>query len=156
MPTITYLRFWCSKCQDFTLHNMGNNKDCRICGTVTESYKLSEVPEDKLKQQRARYIESNNPVNYYMSAIKGTLLKDIYLDLTKSEPEIKIIEDDAGQKEISERRNRAYNERLKKHNDLKEEYKKFKGIGRNDLCACGSNVKYKNCCLKKFQENNIV
>ncbi len=23
-----------------------------------------------------------------------------------------------------------------------------KKIGRNDLCPCGSNKKYKNCCLK--------
>ncbi len=25
-------------------------------------------------------------------------------------------------------------------------------IGRNQKCQCGSNLKYKNCCLKKIQE----
>lgn len=29
--------------------------------------------------------------------------------------------------------------------DVNEE---FKGLGRNDLCVCNSNKKYKNCCLK--------
>ena len=25
-------------------------------------------------------------------------------------------------------------------------------IGRNELCPCGSRIKYKFCCLKKVQE----
>lgn len=31
--------------------------------------------------------------------------------------------------------------------------REFKKVGRNDLCACGSGKKYKNCCLKtgKFE-----
>lgn len=27
-----------------------------------------------------------------------------------------------------------------------------KKVGRNDLCPCGSGKKYKNCCMKKEQE----
>lgn len=25
---------------------------------------------------------------------------------------------------------------------------KFRHVGRNDKCPCGSNLKYKKCCLK--------
>lgn len=28
-------------------------------------------------------------------------------------------------------------------------------IGRNDLCPCGSGKKYKQCCLKKIQSNDV-
>jgi hypothetical protein len=30
---------------------------------------------------------------------------------------------------------------------------KEKKIGRNDKCICGSNIKYKKCCLVKEMEN---
>ena len=31
-------------------------------------------------------------------------------------------------------------------------------VGRNEMCICGKNIKYKNCCLKKggFATNEIV
>lgn len=29
-------------------------------------------------------------------------------------------------------------------------------IGRNDLCYCGSGKKYKNCCMKKVQEELLI
>ncbi len=29
-------------------------------------------------------------------------------------------------------------------------------IGRNDPCPCGSGLKYKNCCLRKFSAGNVV
>ena len=28
-------------------------------------------------------------------------------------------------------------------------------IGRNDLCPCGSEKKYKKCCLEKDEKDNI-
>ena len=31
---------------------------------------------------------------------------------------------------------------------LKEERLKFKDVGRNDICLCGSGKKYKKCCGK--------
>ncbi|WP_195381855.1 YecA family protein [Clostridium perfringens] len=34
---------------------------------------------------------------------------------------------------------------------LKEEYKQ---LGRNDLCLCGSNKKYKNCCMKNGNDKH--
>ncbi|HEC65196.1 MAG TPA: hypothetical protein ENI23_07880 [bacterium] len=32
---------------------------------------------------------------------------------------------------------------------IKRSYEKLK---RNSICPCGSNMKYKNCCLKKIQD----
>ena len=29
-------------------------------------------------------------------------------------------------------------------------------IGRNDLCPCGSKIKYKKCCMEKDQAAGIV
>ena len=52
MPQITYNRFWCTQCQDYTLQHAGEDG---ACGTVTKEYKLSDVPEDKITAQRARY-----------------------------------------------------------------------------------------------------
>src|SRR5690625_2048692 len=31
-----------------------------------------------------------------------------------------------------------------------------KKVGRNDLCPCGSGKKYKNCCMKKKQEQTTA
>ena len=28
-------------------------------------------------------------------------------------------------------------------------------IGRNELCPCGSKIKFKHCCLKKVQQPNV-
>ena len=46
------------------------------------------------------------------------------------------------------------------NNKLEMKNGKKSKLGRNDLCHCGSNKKYKNCCLKKDQEeerlNNLL
>jgi len=34
--------------------------------------------------------------------------------------------------------------------------KKLKHLGRNDLCGCGSNKKYKKCCIRKFDHLNLI
>ena len=55
MPTIEYSRFWCSQCQEFTIQHRGEEGSCTICGTITKEYKLSEVPIEKIQEQRKRY-----------------------------------------------------------------------------------------------------
>lgn len=39
-----------------------------------------------------------------------------------------------------------------KEKPMVREYK----IGRNDKCPCGSEIKYKNCCLNKGKFENYV
>ena len=56
------------------------------------------------------------------------------------------------------------NDQIKKLEILAQQYKKahtqkvreYKKIGRNDPCPCGSNLKYKNCCLKSGKYEQIV
>ena len=39
---------------------------------------------------------------------------------------------------------------------LKKIIPKYKNIGRNEICPCGSGMKYKKCCLRKKQEINHI
>jgi predicted nucleic acid-binding Zn-ribbon protein len=157
MPTITYHRFWCSKCQEFTLHHTHGEKGCRDCGTVTESYIPKDIPREKLLEQRERYKNSTSKRNVFDTYLKfvqpgGNGLRDI---LSEEWPKPEIIEDDAGQKLIDERiaeeKEKKWQEQREEEKRLKEEAKKFKGLGRNDKCACGSGKKYKHCCITKYQ-----
>jgi hypothetical protein len=45
---------------------------------------------------------------------------------------------------------KSYTQRefLELFHQYKDYLEKFQGIGRNDLCGCGSGKKYKKCCLK--------
>lgn len=151
MPTRSYIRFWCSKCQEFTIQNVGEEGACTICGTITKTYKLSEVSEEKLIAQRERY---NNKRKSYILKQLSTYVKPSsasYNFFDEVGSNVDIVEDDAGQKDIDEINRKEREERLKAKQELKEEYQLFyKKLGRNDKCACGSGNKYKNCCLSKF------
>jgi hypothetical protein len=48
----------------------------------------------------------------------------------------------------------AYPHSLWGHPELIEKNRSVK-IGRNDLCPCGSGIKYKNCCRNLKMEMNI-
>lgn len=37
-----------------------------------------------------------------------------------------------------------------------QKVREHKKIGRNDLCPCGSGLKYKNCCLKTGKYEAII
>src|SRR5437660_513250 len=78
-PQPTRLRTWCTTCQDWALHQWSTvesdhsvlttseSKDevtqivkndvavCNDCNSITTSYKFADIPEVKLKEQRARY-----------------------------------------------------------------------------------------------------
>lgn len=153
MPTKTYVRFWCSECKEFTLQEP-NGGPCKECGTVTTSYKLSEVPEEKLVEQRARYNKSqyNSVLNVYGRMLLGSgnihSAFDIFSEVGSN---IDVREDDAGQLGIDEARKLKWEERKAERKRLEEEYQKFKGTGRNDSCPCGSGIKYKKCCQSKYK-----
>lgn len=144
MNTKNLIRFWCHKCQDFTVQELKGK--CLTCETINESYKFSDVPMDKLETQRSRYraAEEKNVISAFLILSNP----DSYSSSNKST----IIEDDAGQKEIDDAKRKKREEWKKEQEAKRVEYLKFKGTNRNDSCPCGSNKKYKHCCLDKFSE----
>ena len=48
---------------------------------------------------------------------------------------------------------KAKQERNEMINDYNQNYSK---LNRNDKCSCGSNKKFKVCCLPKFKEKGIA
>lgn len=150
MPTKELIRFWCKECKDYTVQH--KDGPCLKCGTITESYCLSEVPEEKIRQQRERYKNQRGASFLDSYLIFDLAVHGLPLDsLTPLfEEKTKIIESDAGQRAIDEERQAYYRKRQEEREKLREEYKKFKGIGRNQTCPCGSGKKYKHCCLDRF------
>lgn len=149
MPSRIYHRFWCSSCNDFTLHGHGVDSACHDCGTVTKEYNLSEVPLDKLLAQRERYKRKRREsvLNMFNAPIG-------LFDRTHS---YEIIETDAGQKEIDDVREKQLKKLREERDALVEEYNLFyRNTGRNDACPCGKvdnngkPLKYKKCCLTRF------
>lgn len=157
MPTKQQLiRFWCSKCQEFTVHQ---GDSCLTCGTVTNEYLLSDVPIEKLEAQRERYKrmkQRNSPLNAYLnilgcgSILHGNGIPDSFNKSVEEANQENIIETDAGQKTIDKKRTERLEKLREERRAREEEYLKFKGTGRNDLCPCGSGKKYKTCCQPRF------
>lgn len=148
MPTKQLVRYWCHKCQEFTIQEMEGT--CLTCDTINESYKLSDVPKEKLEAQRERYKASrlHNIYNPYISLLNADSLNAS----VEYDNRTTIIEADAGQKAIDEAKRKKREEWQKEREWRKEEYLKFKGTNRNDLCPCGSKKKYKHCCLNRFSD----
>lgn len=46
--------------------------------------------------------------------------------------------------------------RLLAYQNHKPSVRENKKIGRNDPCPCGSNLKFKNCCMNKKDWNKLV
>lgn len=151
MPTKALIRFWCKECKDYTVQH--KDGPCLKCGTATESYCLSEVPEEKIRQQRERYKNQRGA-----SFLNSYLIFDLAmhgLPMHSFNPlfegATRLVESDAGQKEIDEAYKKAIEERIEARRKLEEEFLTYKGTGRNDKCPCGSGKKYKQCHLDKFR-----
>ena len=145
MPTITYYRFWCAKCQEYTLHL---NQKCIECDSLNESYKLIDVPNEKIAEQRKRYKKAEmDKLSSILSMSRSNMLNELFDESPKTE----IIECDAGQKKLDEiaaqKREKAHQEYLEKKKIYKEH---FQHLNRNDKCGCGSGLKYKKCCWAKY------
>ena len=154
MPIIIYYRFWCNTCKDFTLHHTNGDKCCKICGNITETYKESEIPIEKIQMQRERYKKYESEHNG-IGAFFKILAHERPFAFSEIYPNIEIIEDDAGQKRIDEAREQKIKKQLaeirlerEKRQDIKN---KARGLSRNDICFCGSGLKFKKCCLIKIQ-----
>lgn len=172
MPTLHRYRVWCKKCDNFTLHtrdefktpvNPEDNKlVCKTCNTVYSDIMLKDIPRDKLLEQRKRYSESQgNMFNSYLNL--GSLFKtpeqrqleEMVHMFSPPGSDIEIHESDAGQKEIDkiegEKRKKEWEERKRIREAQEAEAAKYAKLGRNDICACGSGIKYKKCCLRKIE-----
>jgi hypothetical protein len=155
MPTRTLYRTWCTTCQDWELFEFDwfhreiedNGKTCRTCNNPLESgTKIGDIPKEKLAEQRLRY------KNYKKRQFQQTM--NIFSmigmggnGMFNDFPQTDIIENDAGQEAIDTERRRIEKEERDNENQRQAELKaKFRGIGRNELCRCGSGKKYKKCC----------
>lgn len=164
-----YVMTWCDICYDWKLHKPSKDLDdktisCIDCRTIYEGYVLEEIPKEKIEEQRKRYLDD-----------KHSNLADLYYNILTNcfngingIDDIRIIHDDAGYKAHKEK------EKLNKIEEMKMITSYFfkvpKNIQRNDLCHCGSNIKYKKCCREKdidikrkimknyrfCKENNII
>jgi hypothetical protein len=162
MPTRDYKRIWCKKCKDWTLHGQHypNWEDwfCQKCETAHVKTPLSEIPPKKILEQRKRYKEWKK--HDFERLFNGLISfgTDPFINMF-SEPgsDVRIMESDAGQAELDkqERERKAEERRLHEEEKAKvrEEILKYRKIGRNDLCLCGSGLKYKKCCLTRIQKD---
>ena len=163
MPTTIYHRTWCKRCLDFTLHLWTKIDDsktliCKDCKQEENGYSFNEVPEEKLLEQRERYKKSKfsqleKITNMYLNS-NSSLFNDM---MKEPGNDIKIIECDAGQKYIDNKRHEAYEKAKQERNEMINDYNQnYSKLNRNDKCSCGSNKKFKVCCLPKFKEKGIA
>lgn len=159
MPTINYHRTWCKTCNDWTLHHSGFGSDtssCKVCKTEWTEITLGEIPKEKIIEQRERYNEGKKKSGGVLGSYFAAAFGDSGgLDMRPPGSDVKITEEDAGQKAINDAREKRIHEQWKRdkqaREELKEEYTFYSSLGRNDICLCGSGKKYKKCCLKKFE-----
>lgn len=159
--TNQYLRTYCKTCKDFVFHiekirfpdkDAQQQDDLTMkqtvyyvheeCGTEFTPYTLSEVDDEKIKQQRQRYKE------FRRSNFRKTLNLFAVMGLGFNMPDLKegkYFESDAGLQLVEERLREAIR---KKKEEQQAELLKFKDVGRNERCLCGSGKKYKHCCLQ--------
>ncbi len=159
MPTRTYIRFWCTKCNDFTLYKTCDDKSCKECGTVINEYNTADVPAEKIMQQRKRYSESKgNFMDVYLKALNP--MQQFEEVFSENIGKVEIIEDDAGQKSIDDKRQKETlreieQQRIERQNQRAEAARHAK-LGRNDICICGSKKKYKHCCMQRIQSYKLL
>jgi len=155
MPTITYHRFWCKHCNDWTLFHRASFSDttmnCNVCNYPQERVMSSDIPREKILEQRKRYKESETK-SLFSSGLIGAFFNPRPDNLfSEKYPEPEIVEHDAGQKAIDkegrERRMKEYEHEKKEQAELQA---KFGNLRRNDKCGCGSGKKFKKCCQLKM------
>lgn len=157
MPTTIKYRLWCTSCNDWQLFIdklMESPKVYRCQECKSEHIEIANdlIPDDKIQEQRDRYKKS--AINYIGSRYLLSGLHGGLFNLPVGS-DIRIIETDAGQKEIDDEKHRININKRELENEQKrillQEQEKYADLGRNDKCICGSNKKYKKCCLLKFR-----
>ncbi len=149
MPTPkTKHRTYCKTCEEFTIHNA--DLVCETCNTEFTSYFPSDVDKVLAEQQRKRYSKqkADDILGLYGAFMQGNGIQAI-LDLEQT----KIIECDAGQKEIDRVKKEQIEEVKRKGQEILDDYNSnYKKLNRNDKCSCGSGKKFKQCHLVYFKQ----
>ena len=164
MPTRTFYRQWCQKCQDWELFHAVSYEDktivCTVCKTPHAKTLLKEIPEEKLIEQRERFKAKRkagykNMLNELMMDQESRNILEMVHMFSPPGYDDEIIEGDAGQKAIdeiyAERRRKEIEEREAKKQEAKVECAIYGNTRRNDECACGSHKKYKKCCMDRIE-----
>lgn len=159
MPTTVKYRLWCHNCNDWQLFldkimETPTVYRCQECKCEHTEIDNELIPGDKLKEQRERYKKSqNNSMNYIgarylLGGFGGGFSMPVGSD-------VRIIEADAGQKEIDDEIEKINLQKRELENEQNrvflQQQKKYAHLCRNDICLCGSGKKYKKCCLTKFK-----
>lgn len=160
------IRQWCKSCNEFTVQDMMTffpEKETSLCKTCKNTVNLdeidlSEIPEEKILQQRERYkkYRSGQVSRIYNTYIKETaedrkvkeLIRMFSPPGTPEQDERNIAETDAGLQKLMEAE-RAERDRIKM--EQKAQILKYSKVGRNEACICGSGLKYKKCCQQRIE-----
>ena len=145
-------RTYCKTCKDFTVHT--SDYICRTCGTEFTSYFPSEVDSILVEQQRKRYSKQQKEdlLGLYGAFIQGSGIQAM-LETSNEFERGRIIECDAGQKEIDNQRKEQREQIKKKGQEILNDYNtNYKHLNRNDKCTCGSGKKFKQCHLLHFKK----
>lgn len=100
---------------------------------------LDEIPIEKVEEQRRRY--KDKKMVGVMNAI-GFASHGFQFGGGSSNDNI--VEDDAGQFLLDQA---AKEERERIRDARKTHEEKFRHVGRNEPCLCGSGLKFKKCCI---------
>ena len=169
MPSQIKKRTWCTTCQEFELFESHltsettvldaegkeikklSKTSCDTCGNEYVPYSLSEVPEEKILEQRERYRQMKKTefikmLSAYQDMSKSNILADMFREVSDRPVGYTVKEDDAGQEAIDTAERAAREAKKLADIEFKEQYR---GAQRNDKCRCGSGNKYKKCCLPK-------
>lgn len=142
MPTKQLYRLWCKDSQNWELHNAAatiGDFICQHCGKIHEQVPITNIPQEKLEEQRKRYKAKKLHelrMAFILISTGGGLNTD------------SVYEDDAGQKAIDEHQRRLQD---KRREFIASEKIKFQGAERNSPCRCESEKKYKKCCLQRIE-----
>jgi|TARA_R110000782_G_scaffold264883_1_gene358288 uncharacterized protein YecA (UPF0149 family) len=146
-------RTYCKSCQDFTVHSWKDKENllCDNCQTKESGYSLNDINPKLIERQKERY---NDKKRREFGSIYGAFMMGVgmqtMMELEKTQ--FQLIEDDAGQIRIDEKKKRIREQlKLKEQENYQDYLDNYKGLNRNDKCSCKSGKKYKQCCLPKFK-----
>jgi len=148
-------RTYCKTCNNFTIHTA--DYICETCNTEFTSYFPNEVDSILVEQQRNRYSKqkSNDVLGLYGAFMQGNGIQAL-IDTSNEFERGKVIECDAGQKEIDNRKKEQREQIKKKGQEILDDYNtNYKYLNRNDKCTCKSGKKFKQCHLLYFRERGI-
>lgn len=146
-------RTYCKTCNNFTIHSA--DYICETCQTEFTSYFPSEVDKDLVEKQRQRYRQQK--LDNFRDLTDVYLNPPNILNQLFNPPQsigIKVIECDAGQVEIDNKKKQIREQEKQRIQNIQDDYNtNYKHLNRNDKCACGSGKKFKHCHLIEFKKD---